>query len=108
MLEEAPHGGNDVIAAEDPTTVSDGAGTIQFIDVATGTPLQWCGRRVEDLDAEIARLKAEVALLRGLLRECEWAAGSQWDGYGCSICGEDRPNHRHGCRLAAALEKDHG
>jgi len=107
MLEEAPHGGNDVIAAEDPTTVSDGAGTIQFIDVATGTPLQWCGRRVEDLDAEIARLKAEVARLRGLLGEC-----SGWMADAVAVVGMSniRRNSAHTLlrRLAAALEKDHG
>jgi hypothetical protein len=87
----------------------------------------WCGRRVEDLDAEIARLKAEidrvatdsialvldrgealaeVALLRGLLRDVEWVDAA-WSHGECPICARRR-YHAPDCRLAAALEKDHG
>lgn len=60
-----------MIAAEDPTTVSDGAGTIQFIDVATGTPYplqpELIGEPVADLRAEWRRKDSTPVTFSALL-----------------------------------------
>ena len=58
----------------------------------------------DGLAERVREAEAEVATLRGLLRECEWGniGGSLQR---CPICGcLTRHGHATDCRLAAALE----
>lgn len=91
-----------------------------------GVTEQWdyALRRSEKLMAEVAALRARLseeratsALLRGLLGECEWKGKHcflHWpydieERPACPICGRAKDDgHAPSCRLAAALEKDHG
>jgi hypothetical protein len=56
--------------------------------------------QIRRLCADTECLRAEVAALRALLREVEWAG----DECACVICGRLRiGGHRPDCRLGAAL-----
>ena len=60
-------------------------------------------------EAEWERMLSEVARLRGLLRDMEY--GHYPDGLAslCPVCHlTPRMGHSVDCRLAAALEEDHG
>jgi len=57
-----------------------------------------------ELLAEVARLRARVAALEGVLRSVEWfgdTGDDRW--YSCPCCGQHQPYHAPDCALDAAL-----
>lgn len=57
--------------------------------------------------AEVARLRAQLAEAREVLRSVEWHGCVHHDGNSypaCLVCGEYHPDHAPDCRLAAVLE----
>jgi len=63
-------------------------------------------RWVTQLQAEVARLRAENAELAGVLQSVEWfgdTGDDRW--YSCPSCGQHQPRHAPGCALAAALRE---
>ena len=69
-------------------------------DTATGEKIE-----MKDVLSDNAKLKQEIASLRALLKESEWAASNREDCY-CWCChGQGREGkHAPDCRLAKALE----
>jgi hypothetical protein len=60
---------------------------------------------IAELEAEVERLRARVAILADALRRLEWY-GSDGETYWCPACGEyDHEGHLEDCSLAAALKE---
>lgn len=83
-----------------------------------GIPLTWCKavtsnvdhcwrwdyEKFDDMAARAEAAEAALAQAREALREVEWN-GYAWIGLDpCPACSGEKPRHKDGCTLAAALE----
>lgn len=69
-----------------------------------GLNSEQCGRVADAIELALSARDAEIAELRGLLKECEWVVPVRGVGDICTICDGIEPTHKAKCRLAAALE----